>query len=188
MTTTIAFPRLLFMLLLATVAGSSGCQVPQRTGGMATPIEVPSLLVANRIEIVEPFTRVRAFDGADTPNGIELLLQAVNPLNTPWNLVGKVRVELYEYAPASGDRKSDRVEQWNVELTSDAQQQRKHWNSLTQMYEFRLGFDPARIDPGKRYILVVTCDSQTGGRLTDECLVDARSTSTPRSRPAVRRP
>lgn len=183
MTTTLSSPRPLLVLTLLAVTGSSGCLAPQGAGTVAISGEMPSLLVASRIEIIEPFTHVRAFDGAETPNGIELLLQAVNPLNNPWNLVGQVRVELYEYAPASGDRKSHRVEQWNIELTSDVQQQRKHWNSLTQMYEFRLGFDPTRIDPGKRYIVVVTCDSPTGGRLTDECLIDARS-----SHSTVRRP
>ncbi len=188
MTTTSSAPRPLLVLTLVAVAGSSGCQAPPRAGAVAAPGEIPSLLVASRIEIVEPFTRVRAFDSAETPNGIELLLQAVNPLDNPWNLVGQVRVELYEYAPASGDRKARRVEQWNVELTSDVQQQRKHWNSLTQMYEFRLGFDPARIDPGKRYVVTVTYDAPTGGRLTDECLIDPRSASSASFRPPTGRP
>ena len=93
-------------------------------------------------------------------------------------IVGRVRVELYEYMPASGDRKGRRLEQWNIELTT-AKQQRAHWSSLTQMYEWQLGLDPASIPRADKYILAVTYDSPLGERLTDECVIHYRAGPVP---------
>jgi len=140
-----------------------------------------ALLLPRRIEIVEPFTRVKSFDDDGTPDGIELLLQAVNSLDDPGLMViGTLRVELYEYVPASGLPRGRRLEQWDVELVSD-DQQRKYWNQLTQMYELRLGVDPKRIPSADRYVLLVTYDSPFGDRLTDEYMIQSRaSTSEPR--------
>lgn len=129
------------------------------------------LLLPQRIEIVEPFTRVKSFDRDNVPDGIELLLRAVNSLDSPGlMLAGDIRVELYEFVPASGDRKGRRLEHWRIELL-DAKQQKTHWNSLTQMYEFRLGVNPERIPPARHYVLTVTYDCPFGDRLSDERVI-----------------
>jgi hypothetical protein len=131
-----------------------------------------ALLMASRVEIVEPFTRVKSFDDDATPDGIELLLQAVNALDNPGLMIaGQVRVELFEYVPASADPKGRRLEQWNAELTTE-QQQRMHWNAMTQMYEFRLAIDPERIPRADRYLLAVTYTSPLGERLMDTCPIN----------------
>ncbi len=103
----------------------------------ATQLQALSLLMPKRIEIVEPFTNVKSFDGDATPDGIELLLQAVNSLDNPGQMiVGDMRFELYEYVPASGDRRGRRLEYWDLALVTEVAQ-RNHWNRVTQMYEFR---------------------------------------------------
>lgn len=131
-----------------------------------------ALLMPERIEIVQPFTRVRSFDGDATPDGIELLLRAVNALDNPGiMIVGDVRAELYEYVPASAENKGRRVDVWNVDL-STAQQQRTYWNRLTQMYEFRLGLDVTQVRPGEKYVLHVSYTSPLGEHLTDEKILE----------------
>lgn len=133
-----------------------------------------ALLMPSRVEVVEPFTRVKSFDQDAEPDGIELLLQAVNALDNPGlMLAGDIRVELFEHIPGSADPKGRRFEHWNLELTTAAQQ-RRYWNQLTQMYEFRLGVDLSRIPPGDKYVLLVTYNSPLGEHLTDECVITYR--------------
>lgn len=138
-----------------------------------------ALLMPSRIEIVEPFTRVTSFNQTTTPDGIEVLLQAVNSLDNPGLMIaGDIRIELYEYLAASADPKGRRLEHWNVEL-STAKQQREHWNHVTQMYEFRLRVDTAVIPDAKQYVLAVTYNSPLGDHLMDTCTIGYRPTTRP---------
>ncbi len=138
-----------------------------------------AMLMPSRIEIVEPFTGVKSFDDDNTPDGIELLLQAVNSLDNPGlMIVGNVNVELYEHVPASADNRGALLEHWDIEL-STAKHQRTYWNQLTQMYEFKLGVDPARIPNKGKYVLVVTYNSPLGDHLSDQCVLRYRAVATP---------
>jgi hypothetical protein len=132
----------------------------------------------SRIEIVEPFTRVKSFDGDATPDGIELLLRAVNSLDNPGLMIaGTVRVELFEHVSGSADQKGRRLEHWDVELATAAHQ-RRYWNQLTQMYEFRLGVDPTVMPNADKYVLLATYNSPLGEHLADECVVSYRGGAT----------
>ncbi|UCE60563.1 MAG: hypothetical protein JSU63_02195 [Phycisphaerales bacterium] len=133
-----------------------------------------ALLMPARVEIVEPFTRVKSFDDDSTPDGIELLLQAVNSFDDPGMIVGSVHCELYEYVPASGDDRGRRLEYWDIELAT-ALHQRTFWNQATQMYEFRLQVDPTKIPVRDRFVLRVVYSTPLGEHLTDECIIDYRS-------------
>lgn len=145
-----------------------------------------SLLLPDRIQIVEPFTRITSFDSDKAPDGIELLLRAVNAMDNPDLMItGHVRVELYEYVPASGNRTGRRLEQWDIELTTP-QQQREHWNPLTQMYEFRLGVDRSNVPPADKYVLTVTYRSPLGEHLADEFVIGARPADFPYGEPDPR--
>ncbi len=164
-----------------------GCAVSTVQIDEAAQRQMLELLLPDRIEIVEPFTRVKSFDDDAVPDGIELLLQAVNPLDNPGlMIVGRVRVELYEYLPSTGDHKGRRMENWDIELVT-TEQQRKHWNALTQMYEFRLGINPETIAPAdqqagfaRKFVLTATYLPPVGDRLSDECVLqyDAASSRT----------
>ncbi len=137
------------------------------------------MLMPSQIEIVEPFTRVRSFDEDPEPDGIELLLQAVNPLDNPGlMIVGDITVELYEFIPASADQKGRRIDVWEIELRTK-EHQKRFWNQITQMYEFRLAVESELIPVAKRYVLAVTYHSPLGQHLTDEFQIDYRVTSGP---------
>lgn len=156
-----------------------GCAAP-RGGDLAKKEAVMALLMPSRVEIVEPFTRAGSFDGDAQPDGIELLVQASNALDSPGLMVaGTMRVELYEFLPASGERKGRQLDQWVIEL-ADKEQQRRYWNQVTQMYEFHLGVDVQKVPVADQYMLAVTYSAPWGERLTDECVLPFREgTSAP---------
>ncbi|MEK6676362.1 MAG: hypothetical protein AABZ47_11995 [Planctomycetota bacterium] len=153
-----------------------GCAQKQHVVSDPAQRQMLSLLMPQRIQIVEPFTRVRSFDDDDSLDGIELLVQAVNALDDPGLMVvGNIRVELYEYLPASGEPRGRLLEHWDVDL-STAKDQKVFWNKMTQMYEFRMAVDPTLIPPAEQYVLGVTYTSPLGEHLTDDCLIRYRST------------
>lgn len=134
--------------------------------------EMVSLLMPCRIDIVEPFTRVRDFDHDNAEDGIELLLQAVNSMDNPGlQIVGDVRVELYEFVEASAEPRGKRLDQWHVDLSS-VELQQKHWNQLTQMYEFKLEVDPAVLPRKRKFVLAVTYNTPQGVHLMDQCVIE----------------
>ena len=158
----------------------TGCAATHYTPDDEARTRMLSLLMPSRIEIVAPFTRVKSFDDDNTPDGIELLLQAVNSLDDPGMIVGSVRVELFEHVPASGDAKGRRLEFWDVELDS-IKQQLTYWNKATQMYEFLLQVEPEVIPTASRFVLHVTYNSPLGERLTTEHTFDYSSARQSRS-------
>jgi len=166
--------RRLTQLALALV-GLSGlllacATTPPRDVNTLAGQESLSLLLPKKIEIVEPFTRASRFDG-DAGNGIELLLRAVNSLGNPGlMIVGNVRIELYQYVPASADQKGTRIDGWDIELLTECDQ-RDYWNRLTQMYEFHLQVNAASLPKSGRFVLQVTYLSPLGTHLTDEMVL-----------------
>jgi len=150
--------------------------------------EMLDLLLPRRVEIVEPFTRVRSFDENASPDGVELLLRAVNALDNPGlMIVGKIRVELHEYIGASADNKGGLLERWEIDL-STSKNQMSYWNRLTQMYEFRLGIEPTRIAPARKYVLSVTYNSPLGEHLADDCVLEYRGSTSALTGSLERRP
>ncbi len=159
------------MLLLV----SFGCHRPGSPVDEDARQDALALLMPNKIEIVKPFTRVRSFDDDTTPDGIELLLRAVNALDNPGlMIVGDVRVELYEYTPASSDHKGRQFDRWEIELRTE-DEQRTYWNQLTQMYEFKLQINPDEVPRAEKYVLQVTYTSPLGEYLTDDYVLGYRN-------------
>ncbi len=149
----------------------AGCAAPN--SGIDDPAKraMLDLLLPTRVEIVEPFTRVRSFDDDLDPDGIEVLLQAINGMdNRGLMIAGTVRIELFEQIPGSADRKGRRLEHWDVDLTTQ-ENQKRFWNQLTQMYEFRLGVDLTRIPTAGKFVLLTTYNSPLGEHLNDECVL-----------------
>lgn len=157
------------LLLLTSAWG--GCAAPGKNADDLNRRAMLNLLMPSRIEIVEPFTRVRSFDDDLEPDGIEVLIRAVNSLDNPGLMIaGTMRIELFEQIPGSADQKGRRLEHWDVDLTTP-QSQKRFFNQLTQMYEFRLGVDVAAVPAGGKYLLLVTYNSPMGEHLDDECVL-----------------
>lgn len=161
-------------LVLCTLTLAGGCATTPAVSDERARERMLTLLLPSRIEIVEPFTRIASFDADSTPDGIELLLQAVNSYGNPGLMIaGNLRIELYEYVPASGAPRGTRHAQWNVELAHE-RQQRTFWNQLTQMYEFRLAVENESIPPADKYVVLVIYENPMGERLTDEFILGKR--------------
>ena len=172
--------RVAYLILAVLSAWSvSGCATtPDYTDPKARQ-KALELLMPERIEIVKPFTRVKSFDDDASPDGIELLLQAVNPLgNVGLMIVGVIRVELYEHVQASGIPTGKRLDSWTIDLAPE-ESQRRYWNHVTQMYQLRLKINPAVVSVARRYVLVVTYTSPLGEHLTDDCVIERRAISGP---------
>ncbi len=140
--------------------------------------QMVELLMPQRVEVVEAFTGFKSFDADETPDGIELLLQATDSFGDPVKMAGVVRIELYTFVQASANRAGERVcAPWEVTLVSEADQQR-YWNMVTGMYEVPLEFpddlSPRDLSPGgHKYVLQVTYNTPLGTHLTDECVLTA---------------
>jgi hypothetical protein len=160
-----------FSLTAACLVGG-GCAANPAAEADAANRSALQLLVPSGIEIIEPFTRIANFDDDPQPDGIEIMLQAVNPLDSPClMIVGTVRVEMYEFVPASADRMGRRIELWTIGLT-DREDQGRYWNRMTQMYEFKLGVDPTKVPLAEKYVLQVTYNSPLGGHCSDEFVLE----------------
>jgi len=153
------------------VLGGTGCLPSARDADMDARHDAVSLAMPSRIEIVAPFTRIKSLSGGDEPDGIELLLQARNEFGNPGlMIVGTVRVELFEFLPGSAECKGRRLDRWTADLRTEADQ-RRYWNHLTQMYEFRLGVDLSAIPPAPKYVILVTYTTPFGEHISDEMVL-----------------
>ncbi len=160
------------------VLATLGCAATPKPGDEAARRKMLELLMPNRVEIVEPFTRIRSFDNDQTPDGIELLIRAVNSLGDSGLMIaGTVRAELFEHIPATANNQGKRLDFWEIELTT-IEQQRRFWNKVTQMYEFRLGIVKNEIPKAEKYVLVVTYLSPLGDQLTDSFILTTKPRTT----------
>lgn len=158
----LGFPLVLLSGLIA------GCRTIDKAPLPEAQREALALLLPNEIEIIKPFTKVASFDDDPEPEGIELFVRAVNYLENPGlMLVGAMRIEMYEYVPASADHKGKQLDLWEVPLRT-REDQRKHWNQLTQMYEFRLDVNQDRLPVSQRVVLLVTYISPFGDKKSAE--------------------
>lgn len=165
-------PFLLLFPFCMMVSVFAGCKSAPVVRDDAAQRKMLELLMPSRIEIVQPFTRVRGFEQEDVEEGIEVLLQAVNRLDNPGLMIaGDIRIELYSFVPASGNRKGRRIETWRIQI-ADKEDQRAYWNGITQMYQFKLGLDPEGFPVSDKYVLAVTYNSPLGEHLSDECVVE----------------
>jgi hypothetical protein len=129
-----------------------------------------ALLMPEKIDVM-PFTRIESFDDDDRPDGVAVFLRPINVLGDPVNIVGNVRVELYEYVPASGLREGALLYGWDIAL-ANKQDQLRYWSSTTQMYEFRLALNTEKLPPRPKYVLAVTYNTPLGAHMSDEYILD----------------
>lgn len=166
-----------FTGLVIAAVGVGGCEKrTDITGDDARGMV--ELLMPQRVELVEAFTQFKSFDGDNVPDGIEVLLHALDSFGDPVKIAGTVRLELYTYNQAAGERAGERIcEPWNVTLATRSDQ-KKYWNIVTGMYEVPLEF-PAGLPlekfgkPGSKFVLEATYTTPLGTHMTDECVLEA---------------
>jgi len=146
---------------------ASSCQEGGRWGRPTTTAdaEAYALLLPTRIKL-HSFTKIKPLFGGALPNGVDVWLEPLDRFGDVVKIVGELHFELYSYRSASGDRKGEQLEFWQVRIATPAEQQR-HWDRVARMYHFPLGWDYAP-PPGKKYVLQVTYQLPNGDHLTDE--------------------
>jgi hypothetical protein len=160
------FHKALWVCAAASV--SAGCNEPSKSVENADQRVMLEMLMPRSVRIVGPFTKLASFDADEAPDGLDVLLRALDGFGDPVKISGTVRIELYEFVPASGEPKGARIgEPWNIPLVSE-QDQRTYWNRTTQMYEFKLQLNVRAIKPAQKYVLGVTYTTPLGDRMMDE--------------------
>ena len=127
--------------------------------------EMIGYYLPRQIEIL-PFTKVASFDDDAIPEGLEAVVRPTDVLGDPVKAYGLVRFEIYTFRPASGVRHGDRLMVWQRVLARPEGQSR-HWDRVTQTYQFQLAWQQP-LEPNAKYVLEVVYETPTGLRLFDD--------------------
>ncbi len=124
------------------------------------------LIMPARIEIQHYLTRPFDFSGTGDADGLEVVLSVHDSFDDPVKCVGTFHFELYKMRMASGDKRGQRVDFWQVTIDADDTLVR-YWDRVTRFYRFELQRSEGKLPPG-RYILSVRLVTPTDKKLVDE--------------------
>ncbi len=159
-------------ILLVPIMLASACQSPQ--GSQYDAAERRALLegiAADKIEIVAPFTKPASFDDDPLPDGISVVLSAVDKQGERIKITGQIVFELYTYRPASADPKGEQLQTWQLALAGD-RDQRTYWNHTTRMYDFPLEVKLAGAPGGSKFVLLARYNNPWNEHLQDQAIID----------------
>ena len=142
--------------LIATLWGlclSAGCQPARPAVQMDDPqlTKFMQLLMPAKIEIQHYLTKPYDFDGAGSPNGLEVVLTTSDAFGDPVKCMGTFHFELYTLRMASGDKLGKQIGSWPVEM-DDEKTMLEYWDRLTHSYRFPLRLRNGVL-PAGQYIL-----------------------------------
>ncbi len=121
------------------------------------------LVMPTQIKI-QPWTKPVSYVGADSADGLEVILEAFDSAGDTTKVLGTFHFELQRRRLA--DRIGTRVAFWPVVIDSpDAL--RRYWDRLPRYYHFPLQLESAPLPPG-RYVLSAWLHLPDGQRLFDE--------------------
>jgi len=148
----------------------AGCTAGQR-GTAGDSRALWDTVAAERVVVVGPFTRPASFDKDPVPDGLEVVLQPLDHEGEPTKIAGHLLFELYDYRPASAERKGQLLQSWEMELAS-RKDQAAYWNRATRMYEFPLAVDLKRLSQQPKYVLVARYANPWDEYLEDQLILD----------------
>lgn len=168
-----------FVAVLVSLLMSGGCESPGPEARQPTvpsavarpaaraPLRaatIPSGFAPVRIGIL-PLTELARGDREGARAALKAYVRLLDAFGSSIKAPGVLRLELYEYVPRSAEPKGQRIAIWpDVDLTAPAENN-AYWRDFLRAYEFT--FD-AQADPGRTYILQVTCLGSEDKRLTTE--------------------
>src|SRR5690606_29921782 len=115
------------------------------------------------------FTQVTDWTGDAAPDGIEALVEINDEFGDATKGGGKMIFELFEFRPRNPDPRGRRVTTPWVGALGTLAEQKAHWNSTTQTYNFELAYP--QIDSRQTYVLSVVFHSDTGERFFDQTVL-----------------
>jgi len=142
-----------------------------------------SLMLPHRIKI-QPFTRIKDFNGDEVPDGILVVIRPLDRFDDPVKAVGLFYFELWTHQKASGQPKGERLEFWErtIATTEDV---RLFW-TRPQMYEFQLAWTAGieKLKPNQRYLLTAAYRSPWDETMQDEYVIKCDLAFEPVAEPA----
>lgn len=177
--------RSLRMLPALLVLAGAGCSRPQTLDfGTAEPAapappasddqarkQMVEVVLPVAIDIQGPFTRPASFDKDNVPDGIEVVLEAVDHQDQTTRMVGHLVLELYNHRQAAADPKGSQLQVWELDMATEKDQE-SYFNRLTRMYEFPLLVDRTQVPQSKQFVLVARYTNPWGKHIETEEVLD----------------
>lgn len=153
-------------LTAALTVGCNGSLWPRsRPTARETVPEPIDTLLPRQIRI-HPFTGMSVFSEKGNIRGIDVRIEAIDAYGDANKVFGRFRFELYQFKPNSPDPKGARLAVWN-ESVEDFKSNRRHWNSIARIYQFKLAWNHP-ISAGQKFVLVAVFQSRFTERLFAE--------------------
>ena len=108
------------------------------------------------------------------PDGISVVLSAVDKQGERIKITGQIVFELYTYRPASADPKGRQLQTWQLGLAGD-RDQRTYWNHTTRMYEFPLQVKLDGAPGASKFVLLARYNNPWNEHLQDQAILDLSS-------------
>lgn len=167
--------QLLLSLLIVgvgiTLSGCSGSRKNLDRGSFYSA--QPESFQASSIDIVA-LTEISMISSYDNISKIRVYIDVFDSYNSKIKFPGFFRFELFEFQPRSADPKGNRIFFWKDQDLTDPQTNCRFWRDALRSYEFDLTLDRA-LNKSSRYVLLVTCTTVSGERLTDQRIIKYRS-------------
>ena len=115
---------------------------------------------------IHPFTGTRVLSEKGDIKGVDVRIEAIDAFGDANKAFGLFRFELYQFKPNSPDPKGPLMAVWN-ENVEDFKANRRHWNSISRTYQFKLAWNHP-IPVGQKLVLVAVFQSRFTERLFAE--------------------
>lgn len=154
------------LLVLITLFCASGCR--DTRGVQLDNPELAAfvrLMMPAKIEIQHYLTKPFDFEGSGNPDGLEVILAALDSFGDPVKCVGTFHFELHTRRMASGDKLGKQIARWSATIDSD-ETLVERWDRYSHYYIFHLKLTSGTLPP-ERYILSARLVTPTGDKLFD---------------------
>ncbi|MBL8880921.1 MAG: hypothetical protein JNG88_17545 [Phycisphaerales bacterium] len=134
-----------------------------------TPPEIATyvrMMMPRRIDVQRGLTKPVSFAQNGNPDGLEVVLAAMDSRGAATKVCGTFHFELRERRAASGDEQGPRVAFWPVKIDTEETSD-QFFDRLSRFYHFPLELEQAPLKPG-RYILAVRLLTPTADTLFGE--------------------
>ena len=124
--------------------------------------DIQNQYLAQDIDIL-PLTDFEHASGEENQTKLNIFCALLDGFGCQIKSPGTFRFELFEFVPRSSQPKGKRIAFWHDIDLVDSAQNDAYWKDHMRSYNFDFKFSP---DPGKAYLLQVTCICPRGVRLT----------------------
>lgn len=160
--------RRMAVLSSLVMCGIAGCNDARINPDESAPESAAyvQMMMPRRIDVQRFLTKPVSFAQNGNPDGLEVVLAAVDEHGDPQKVCGTFHFELREWRPASGDEQGQRIAFWPVKI-ADEQASARFYDRLSRYHHFPLELESPPLKPG-RYILCVRLLTPTADTLFGE--------------------